>query len=72
MQNALHALKPQKNANFKQKNSRKKGKTRIQLSKEKINNENGLDENIMNLNKPLFLLNFICYIYFQNVNYFIL
>ena len=55
MQNSLHALKPQKNANFKQKNSRKKGKTRIELSKEKINNENGLDENIMNLNKPLFL-----------------
>ena len=55
MQNSLHALKPQKNANFKQKNSRKKGKTRIELSKEKINNENGLDENDMNLNKPLFL-----------------
>ena len=55
MQNSLHALKPQKNANFKQKNSRKKGKTRIELSKEKINNENGLDENDINLNKPLFL-----------------
>ena len=55
MQNSLHALKPQKNANFKQKKWRKKGKTRIELSKEKINNENGLDENIMNLNKPLFL-----------------
>ena len=55
MQNSLHALKPQKNANFKQKNSRKKGKTRIELRKEKINNENGLDENDMNLNKPLFL-----------------
>ena len=57
MQNSLHALKPQKNANFKQKNSRKKGKTRIELSKEKINNENGLDENDINLNKPLFLFN---------------
>ena len=55
MQNSLHALKPQKNANFKQKNSRKKGKTRIELRKEKINNENGLDENDMDLNKPLFL-----------------
>lgn len=55
MQNSLHALKPQKNANFKQKKWRKKGKTRIELSKEKINNENGLDENDMNLNKPLFL-----------------
>ena len=55
MQNSLHALKPQKNANFKQKNSRKKGKTRIELRKEKINNENGLDENDINLNKPLFL-----------------
>ena len=55
MQNSLHALKPQKNANFKQKNSRKKGKTRIELRKEKINNENGNDENDMNLNKPLFL-----------------
>ena len=55
MQNSLHALKPQKNANFKQKKSRKKGKTRIELSKEKINNENGLDENDINLNKPLFL-----------------
>ena len=55
MQNSLHALKPQKNANFKQKNSRKKGKTKIELRKEKINNENGLDENDMNLNKPLFL-----------------
>ena len=55
MQNSLHALKPQKNSNFKQKNSRKKGKTRIELSKEKINNENGLDENDINLNKPLFL-----------------
>ena len=55
MQNSLHALKPQKNANFKQKKWRKKGKTRIELSKEKNNNENGLDENDMNLNKPLFL-----------------
>ena len=55
MQNSLHALKPQKNANFKQKKWRKKGKTRIELSKEKINNENGLDENDINLNKPLFL-----------------
>ena len=55
MQNSLHALKPQKNANFKQKIWRKKRKKRIELSKEKINNENGLDENIMNLNKPLFL-----------------
>ena len=55
MQNSLHALKPQKNANFKQKKWRKKGKTRIELSKEKINNENRLDENDMNLNKPLFL-----------------
>ena len=55
MQNSLHALKPQKNVNFKRKKWRKKGKTRIELSKEKINNENGLDENDMNLNKPLFL-----------------
>ena len=55
MQNSLHALKPQKNANFKQKKWRKKGKTRIELSKEKINNEHGLDENDINLNKPLFL-----------------
>ena len=55
MQNSLHALKPQKNANFKQKNWRKKGKKRIELRKEKNNNENGLDENDMNLNKPLFL-----------------
>ena len=55
MQNSLHALKPQKNANFKQKIWRKKRKKRIELSKEKNNNENGLDENDMNLNKPLFL-----------------
>ena len=55
MQNSLHALKPQKNANFKHKKWRKKGKTRIELSKEKINNDDEHSENDLDFNKPLFL-----------------
>ena len=55
MQNSLHALKPRKNGNFKQKNRQKKAKTKLELSKGKINNDDEHSENDLDFNKPLFL-----------------
>jgi hypothetical protein len=55
MQNSLHALKPRKNGNFKQKNRQKKAKTKLEFSKEKINNDDEHSENDLAFNKPLFL-----------------
>jgi len=55
MQNSLHALKPRKNGNFKQKNRQKKAKTKLEFSKEKINNDDEHSENDLDFNKPLFL-----------------